>query len=130
MDLTAMAATAVTALVPYLAKGGEKLVEQVSDEVFAKRGEIWRTVKSLFIGDELVTLNLLEKYPTNEDMQKEVAGKLEERLKEKPEVAKQLEELLKQIPASQIKQNTLIQSGDDNIANQDIANSSIRTTRK
>ncbi|HEX8197003.1 MAG TPA: hypothetical protein VF571_12500 [Pyrinomonadaceae bacterium] len=130
MDFTAIAAATVGALVPYLVKGGEKLTEKVVEEGFEQRSQIWESVKSLFIGDDLITLGLMEKYPDNQDMKNEVAIRLADRLKENPDVARHLEELLKQIPASQVKQNTMTQIGNDNIGLQDISGSDIKINQK
>lgn len=130
MDFTAIAAATVGALVPYLVKGGEKLTEKVVEEGFEQRSQIWESVKSLFIGNDLITLGLMEKYPDNEDINNEVKVRLADRLKENPDVARRLEELLKQIPASQIKQNTMTQIGHDNIGLQDISGSDIKINQK
>lgn len=70
-----------------------------------------------FAGDEFVTLNLLEKYPENSDIQKEVAEKLEEKLKSNSDFANVLNDLLKQIPGVQIKQNAISRNGNNNVAN-------------
>lgn len=126
MSLSALAAATVLELVPYiLKKGGEKLIEKAAEEGFEQRGKIWELVKSLFVEDELTLLNLFEENPEDAKTQGKLEGKIEDRLKENPQVAKQLEELLKQIPQTQNKQNTITQSGNNNIANQDISNSTI-----
>lgn len=106
------------------------LVTSLATKAFEKLGEktaesAWNKVKDVMNGEELITLNLLEKYPENKDLQNEVAEKLQPRLEENPTIAKKLEELLKQIPSIQIKQNTISQSGTANISNQDISNSTI-----
>jgi len=106
------------------------LVTALAKKAFEKFGEktaelTWNKVKGLSEGEELTTLNLLEKYPENIDLQNEVAEKLQPRLEENPAIAKELEELLKQIPSIQIKQNTISQSGDSNIAIQDTTGSKI-----
>lgn len=130
MDFTAIAAATVGALVPYLVKGGEKLTEKVVEEGFEQRSQIWESVKSLFIGDDLITLGLMEKYPDNEDINNEVKVRLADRLKENPDVARRLEELLKQIPASQIKQNTMTQIGSGHIGVQDVTGNDIKINQK
>lgn len=106
------------------------LVTALATKAFEKLGEkttesVWNKVRNILTGEELTTLNLLEKYPENIDLQNEVVEKIQPRLEENPAVAKELEELLKQIPLIQIKQNTNSQSGMGNISNQDISNSTI-----
>lgn len=128
--ILALATSAINAITPFLQKGGEKLTEKVVEEGFEQRSQIWESVKSLFIGDDLITLGLMEKYPDNEDIKKEVTTRLADRLKENPDVAGRLEELLKQIPASQVKQNTMTQIGNDNIGLQDISGSDIKINQK
>jgi hypothetical protein len=91
--------------------------------------ELYQKVKGLLKPDEMITLNLLEKYPENKNMQSEVATALDTHLKANPDTAAQLEKLLKQIPAPQIKQNTLTITGDGNIAVQDTSNSSININK-
>lgn len=123
----------VSAVVPYLAKGADKLLNKAVDEAveegFEHRGKIWETVKGLFIEDELTLLNLFEQNPEDAKTQGKLEGKLEDRLKSNPAVAAQLEELLKQIPASQTKQNTQTITGDGNIAVQDTNNSNIHINK-
>ena len=110
-----LAISLVTALVT---KAFEKLGEKTTESV-------WNKARSILTGEELTTLNLLEKFPENKDLQNEVAEKLQPRLEENPAIAKELEKMLKQIPSIQIKQNTTSQSGTENISNQDISNSTI-----
>ena len=128
--ILALATSAINAITPFLQKGGEKLTEKVVEEGFEQRSQIWESMKSLFIGDDLITLGLMEKYPDNEDINNEVKVRLADRLKENPDVARHLEELLKQIPTSQVKQNTMTQIGSDNIGLQDISGSDIKINKK
>ena len=106
-------------------KGAEKITEKSAEKAFENRSAILEKVRGVLIGEELTTLHLLEKYPTNEELQKEVAEKLTPRLEANPVVAKEIEELLKQMPMIEIKQNTLTQTGNDNLAAQDIHGSTI-----
>ena len=118
--------TIVTGVITALAmKGAEKITEKSAEKAFENRSAILEKVRGVLVGEELTTLNLLEKYPTNEDMQKEVAEKLTLRLEANLVVAKEIEELLKQMPTIEIKQNTLTQTGDNNQAAQDIHGSTI-----
>ncbi len=119
------AVSVITALTPYLIKGGEKLAEKAAEQGFEQHGKIWQIVKGLFVEDELTLLNLFEENPEDAKIQGKLEGKLEDRLKQNPDIAIQLEELLKLIPNVQSKQNTITQSGNNNIANQDISNSTI-----
>lgn len=132
MDFTAIAAATVGALVPYLVKGGEKLTEKVVEEGFEQRSQIWESVKSLFIGDDLITLGLMEKYPDNQDMKNEVAIRLADRLKENPDVAGRLEELLKKLEQFQTSTETNInyQVGDNATNIQGNRSSSINFNQK
>jgi hypothetical protein len=112
--IASIAAGAVKILGPYFKIGGEKLAGKIAEEGFAERGKIWETIKGLFLGDDLTTLNLLEKYPESKEMQAEVRTKLEEKLTANPDVAALLQELLKKIPVSQINQNTMTVTGNNN----------------
>jgi hypothetical protein len=102
MDYLTIAASIVTStLVPLFETFGTKALEEVGkktgEEVFDKRKTILEKVKDLFVGDDLITLNLLGKYPDNEDIQKEVTEKLETKLKEHPEIATSLEQINQRI---------------------------------
>ena len=97
MDFTGIAAGVITALVPYLAKGGEKLVDKIVDEGFEQRGKIWEMTKGLFLEDNLTLLNLFEENPNDAKTQGKLESKLEDKLQANPEIAKEFESLLKQI---------------------------------
>jgi len=113
---------AITLVTAFATKAFEKLGEKTTESA-------WNKVKGILNGEELTTLNLLEKYPENKELQNEVAEKLQPRLEENPAVAKELEELLRQISSIQIKQNITSQSGTGNISNQDISNSKININK-
>jgi flavodoxin len=119
VTIATIASGVVSALAPFFKKGGEKIADKIAEEGFDQRGKIWETVKGVFLGDDLTTLHLLEKYPENNDIQNEVKTKLEEKLTTKPAIAKELEEMLKALPVSQIKHNTINITGDGNNAVQD-----------
>ncbi|HEX8735281.1 MAG TPA: hypothetical protein VF721_08175 [Pyrinomonadaceae bacterium] len=129
MPIETLVPAVVAAVVPYLAKGAEKLVDKSVDAGFEQRGKIWQLVKGLFVEDDLTLLNL-EANPEDARTQGKLEAKLEDRLEAKPEVAAQLEELLKQIPASQIKQNTLTITGNNNVGLQDVTGSDIKINQK
>ncbi len=119
MAIEILAVSLVTALAT---KAFEKLGEKTTESV-------WNKVKSLLTGEELTTLNLLEKYPENKDLQNEVAEKLQHRLEENPAIAKELQQLLKQVSSIQIKQNSISQLGTGNVSYQDISNSTININK-
>src|SRR5262245_19121326 len=81
--------------------GAEKLTEKSAETAFDNCSNLLETVRGLFVGEELTMLNLLERYPTNLDLQKEVAEKLTQRLESNPAVAGELEELLGTMPISE-----------------------------
>ncbi len=122
--------TIVTGVIAALAmKAAEKITEKSAEKAFENRSAMLEKVRGVLVGEELTTLNLLEKYPTNEDIQKELAEKLTPRLEANPAVAKELEALLANLPALEIKQNTVTQTGDNNQAAQDIHGSTINFNR-
>jgi hypothetical protein len=91
--------------------------------------EIYHKAKDLLTPDEIITLNLLEKYPNSKELQGEVATSLETHLKSNPKIAKELEELIKQLPLSQVMRNTITQTGDSHIAVQDTKDSNININK-
>lgn len=119
MDPTTLAATAIGFIAGEIASGGLKEIGK----------EVYQAVKGVFKPEEFTFLQLLEKYPENPDIQTETAGKLEENLAENPGTAAKLHDLLKQVSDLQIKQNTITQTGDGNIAVQDITSSDIKINR-
>ena len=110
-------------------KAAEKITEKSAEKAFENRSVILEKVRGVLVGEELTTLHLLEKYPDNKDMQKEVAEKLTPRLEANPTVAEELKMLLANMPTLEIKQNTLNQTGDNNQAAQDIHDSTINFNR-
>ncbi|MBA3694000.1 MAG: hypothetical protein H0W77_11285 [Acidobacteria bacterium] len=124
MDFTGIAAGVITALVPYLAKGGEKLVDKMVDEGFEQRGKIWEKTKGLFLDDNLTLLNLFEENPNDAKTQGKLESKLEDKLQANLEIAKEFESLLKQIPA-EMKTNSMNIQGNANKVAQDIKDSTI-----
>ena len=124
MDFTAIAAGIITALIPYLVKGGEKIAEKVAEEGFEQRGKIWEMTKGLFRPNELTALNLFEENPTDAKNQNKLESKLEDKLEANPEIAKEFEALLKQIPA-EIKTNVVNIHGNENKVVQDVKDSTI-----
>lgn len=122
--------TVITGIISALAmKGAEKFVEKSAENAFENRSVILNKVKGLLIGEELTTLNLLEKYPENEDLQKELKVTLKPRLEANPETAKELEKLVQPFLEITNKQNTINQSGNDSIAFQDVSGSDIKINK-
>lgn len=123
ITIATLVSSAVSALIPFLKKGGEKLADKIVEEGFAKRGELWQTVKGFFSGGDMTTLDLFAEDPENSDKQADVRSELKQFLKANPEKAQVLDDLVKQIP--QIKINTMTQTGDGNIGIQDTTGSTI-----
>lgn len=123
--------TVITGIISALAmKGAEKLVEKSAENAFENRSAILDKVRGLLIDDELTTLNLLEKYPENTDLQKELKETLKPRLEANPETAKELEKLVQPFLQVPNKQNTMTQIGDRNIGIQDVSGSDIKINEK
>lgn len=122
--IAAVASSAVTALVPFLTKGGEKLAEKAAEEGFDKRAKIWNAVKGLFIEDELLITNFSAN-PEDAKAQGKLEGKLEERLKSNSKVADELSELLKQLNAVSNKTSHNYQQGRENYNIQNSDNAKI-----
>lgn len=125
MDILTLAPLVVSAVVPLLQKGMKEMTEKAVGEGFEQRGKIWNLVKEMSAEGDLELLNHLEKNPEDIEKQAELRGELKHLLKANPDIAKQIDELIKQIPQSQGKQNTINQSGNDNIAIQDVSGSTI-----
>lgn len=83
--------------------------------------EIYGKVKGSLKHDELIKLDLLEKYPESKELKSEVAEALTKHLETSPELAKELEELLKRSTTTQIKENTININGEANITAQDVS---------
>lgn len=132
MDISTLAPLAVSALVPLLKKGAEKLTEKAAEEGFEQRGKIWSLVKGMFAEDDLTLLNLFEQNPEDAKIQGKLEGKLEERLKTNPDIARQLEELVKAV--NQTTNNNSVnfnrQDGETNINMQGNQNSSFSYNEK
>lgn len=117
MDVTALVPVIVSALVPYFARGAEKIVDKTAEEVFTQRGKIFAAVKSLFLEDELTTLNLFAENPESAEAQAELRGELKHLLKANPETAKSLEEMLarlNEMSSSEITNEEIDDSTIDN----------------
>ena len=103
---------------------------QVASGFLKEHGkEIYQKVKGLLTPEELISLDLLEKYPESKELQGEVATALETHLGANPDVAQELTALLEKLPAFEAKQNTITQTGDGNTAVQDIHGSEININK-
>ncbi|HSK70485.1 MAG TPA: hypothetical protein VK892_02230 [Pyrinomonadaceae bacterium] len=111
-------------------KGAEKFVEKSAEHAFDNRSAILDKVRGLLVGDELTTLNLLEKYPGNEDLQNELKETLKPRLEANPETAKELEKLVQPFLEVTNKQNIMTQIGSGHIGIQDVSGSDIKINEK
>lgn len=111
-------------------KGAEKLTEKSAEHAFDNRSAILEKVRGLLVGDELTTLNLLEKYPGNKDLQNELKETLKPRLEADPETAKELEKLVQPFLEVTNKQNIMTQIGSGNIGIQDVSGSDIKINEK
>ena len=125
IELALLASGLVSAVTPYLLKGAEKLVDKAAEEGWAQRGAIWEKIKGLFTSDsDLETLHIYQKYPKSEDVQKDVAAVLEQKMKADPQAETDLRGLFEKLP-QQVKSNIINITGDGNIALQDIQGSQI-----
>ena len=91
--------------------------------------EIYQKVKSILTDDELISLNLLEANPANKELQEKIAGQLKAHLETSPAIAEEFEALIAKLRVRGTKQNALSQTGDDNIALQDVHGSKINIGR-
>jgi hypothetical protein len=111
-------------------KAAEKASEKAGEAIVENRVAILEKVKELLKSDELITLNLLEKYPENTDLQKEFTEVVTPRLQANSNTTKEIETLLSKLEASlQIKRNEMKVEGNDNIAMQDVSGSSIKINK-
>jgi hypothetical protein len=135
MEYAALATALIGIVTPFLKsaagklmdKAGEKMGEKVGEAAWDEHGSIWEKMKGLFQGDEEV-LHIYEKYPGSEDVQKDFAKTLEEKLAAAPDTAKELNTMVEKMPPS-MKTNTITQSGDNNVAVTDNTGSTVNITR-
>lgn len=111
-------------------KGAEKLTEKSAEHAFENRSAILDKVRGLLVGEELTTLNLLEKYPENTDLQKELTETLKPKLEANSKAAEELEKLVQPFLTVTNKQNTQTQIGNNNIGIQDVSGSEIKINQK
>jgi hypothetical protein len=114
MDFAEIAATAIGAITPYLAKGGEKLAEE------AGHG-LWELIKKPFTSEhDRPLIAQLEEHPADPKTQTKVELKLEEHLRTNPEMAEELERRAKQVVGDdRSHHNTATTTGGGNTMIQD-----------
>ncbi len=91
--------------------------------------EIYHKVKALLTPEELISLGLLEQNPENQQLRTEVTSSLERHLARNPNVATELQALLAILPERREQHNTITQTGDSNIALQNIQGSKINLNK-
>jgi len=116
MDIGLLATTAVSLLVPYLAKLGKTLAadigEEVSGHVRDKVKVLYETIKNKLTGNDCAsqTLERLEEKPEDKGRQDMMASVLKESLPNDPQFQKVLDQLL-----SEIEQGNIIQTGSGTV---------------
>src|ERR1700755_535139 len=136
MEYAALATALIGIVTPFLKsaagkwadKAGEKLGEKVGEAAWNEHGSIWQKMKGLFAGDEEI-LHIYEKYPGSDEVQKDFAKTLEEKLAAAPDTARELNTMVEKMPASSTKTNIITQSGDSNVAVMDNPGSTVNITR-
>ncbi|MGE0821730.1 MAG: hypothetical protein AB7G75_10915 [Candidatus Binatia bacterium] len=96
MDLTTVAATVTTALMPYVVKTGEKTAEKLGEMVPEGVGKVWTAIMRRFKGKpvaEAATLDLLTE-PGDEDNQTTFRIQLKKALADDPTFLAELAQLL------------------------------------
>src|SRR5260370_662426 len=86
-------------------------LEVASGFLKAPGQDIYQKVKKLLTPQELISLDLLEKYPQSKELQGEVATAVQRHLETNPDITKELEAFLAKLP-----QNRVTQTGNANIA--------------
>jgi hypothetical protein len=110
-------------------KAAEKLGEKSVETAFENRSAILEKVRNLLVGEELTVLNLLEEAPENEFLQEKLTETLKPKLEANPETAAELEKLVQPFLTVTNKQNTLTQTGNNNIGIQDVSGSDIKISK-
>jgi len=114
-----LASSAISAVIPFLTKGGEAIASGVGKD-------LWDLIKKPFKSpDEKVIVKQLTEKPEDHESQKAAAKKLYELLQEHPDIARQIEILLEKNPTI-IIQNI---QGNGNIGIHDVKDSNITISR-
>lgn len=120
MDFPTIAMMAVSFIALEITAGGLK---EIGKDIYGK-------VKESLKPDEIIKLDLLEKYPESKELKGEVAEVLTAHLTEKPDLAASLEELLKKADFTHSSSNINIQQGKTNANIQGSPNSQIKLNEK
>lgn len=91
--------------------------------------EIYERLKALLKPNELVSLNLFEQQPQDEEIRKNFTTVLETHLRANPEATRDLMSLLRRLPGYETKLRSISQVGDNNIAFQDVQGSVINVNK-
>ena len=91
--------------------------------------EIYGKVKELLRPEELIALNLLENEPKSGELQQQVAGLIATQLATNPDLAQECEALLEKFRAAITIKNQITQTGDGNIAMQEVHGSQININK-
>jgi len=120
MEPATIAIAAVTFIAGGIAAGS---LEEIGKEIYGK-------VKESLKPDEIIKLDLLEKYPESKELKGEVVEVLTKQLEAKPELVNELDELLKKvnIPTSSNAFNQ--QQGKTNINIQNSPSSKVKFNEK
>src|SRR6185295_10126223 len=109
--ITSLAATAVAALAPYLAKAGEKFAEETGKAMADKIGILYQALKTRFVDKPAAQEALadLEANPSNEDAKGALRLQLTKQIKADPTFKDTLGELLNDIDKDEKSMSFLVQ---------------------
>jgi hypothetical protein len=111
MDPISLAATAVAALAPYLAKASEKFAEETGKAVADKIGALYQVLKTRFEDKPAAkeTLTDLEANPSDEDSKAALRRQLTKQMTSDPAFAEDLRKLLNDIDKDEKAMSFLVQ---------------------
>jgi len=109
--ITSLAATAVAALAPYLAKAGEKFAEETGKAVADKIGALYQVLKTRFKDKPAANeaLTDLETNPKDNDSKAALRRQLTKQMEADPSLKETLEKLLDDIDKDEKSMSFLIQ---------------------
>ena len=110
MDPVTIAAAAVAALSPYLAKAGEKIADAAGEAAWKKVGDLYDSLKHKFAGKPAAqgALEDLVKDPTDADTQAALRKELKKLLAEDGDMLNELSAMLDQAKLSGVSFNNHI----------------------
>jgi hypothetical protein len=91
--------------------------------------DIYDKAKQLLTPDELISLNLLESHPQDQELQNRVRTAFERHLAANPTATEELSVLVTQLSQSDESQKNINQCGDRNVAVQDVYGSTININK-